>query len=76
MSTRERKVSQLDVLAMNLLFEGDMKMAENGYEYRKGKSVEDVARARQKASKFGRGKLETEISLMAAYLSSIVKRVR
>lgn len=52
------------------------KRLEGQWEYRKGKSFEDVNKAIKKGIKLGMGKTEREISGIALYLKDVFKKVR
>jgi hypothetical protein len=67
-------------LAQTLLFYGAQSLratlAEHGLEYRKGKNADDVRKALQKGYRAGNGRTENEISMVALYLKSVLKKVK
>lgn len=69
--------SKLEWLASNLLFSTNVKIDESlahcGLEYRKGKTVGDVLKAREKAIKNGMQKTEYELNMLQVYLKSVFK---
>jgi hypothetical protein len=46
------------------------------WEYRKGKTIEDLKEARRKAAKAGMHKLEFEINMARAYVKDVLKKRR
>ena len=72
----------LRIIAENLMFGGIknhqelLEMIKCHWEFRKGKTVEDVTEAIQKGLKMGHGKTEREIECIAMYLESVFKKVR
>lgn len=61
------------VLASDLMFGRGFNVAAAGLQYRKGKTVEDVKKAREKALNNGRGKTEHELSMLEVYLKEVFK---
>lgn len=60
-------------IAADILFTGKLDFAKHGVEYRKGKTVDDVKHAHEKAIKAGMCKVEIEIDMFATYLKSVLK---
>lgn len=69
------KVSAInyDTIASDVMISGVLNLTKSGVMYRKGKSADDIRKARVKALKHGRQKIETELSMMALYLKDILK---
>jgi hypothetical protein len=63
-------------LALEILFTGTLDPVKHGLEYRKGKTIDDVRKARQKALKNGHAKTEFEILMFEVYLKDVFKKVR
>lgn len=63
-------------LASEIVFTGTLDPAKYGLVYRKGKSKEDVLKARTKAfnPKNGHAKIEHELSMFELYLKDIFKK--
>ena len=70
-------MSTFDQMSQELFFTGVKDVSawldKHGVEYRKGKTIEDLHKARQKALKAGRGKTEFELSFMELYLKDVLK---
>jgi hypothetical protein len=66
----------MEQFAMEILFTGKVDAAKHGLEYRRGKTLADVVKAREKALKNGHAKTEHEISMMDVYLRDVFKKVR
>ena len=64
---------QYGPLANAVMFAGRLSLSDYGVQYRKGKTIEDVRKAVAKARKFGRCKVECELSLLEVYLKEIFK---
>jgi len=64
-------------LAREALFGGipdfSISLRKHGLQYRKGKTAEYVREAVQKGLRAGSGRTELEISMVACYLSKVVK---
>lgn len=63
-------------LATDLMF-GKVVVAEleskYGLTFRKGKTSSDIVKARDKATKAGRAKIEFELSMLEVYLKDVLK---
>lgn len=70
--------TKYDRLAAALMFAGKADLQVLGLEYRKGKTIEDVKKARLKAldPKNGMAKTEVELSMFAVYLKGIFKECK
>ena len=70
------------IIAENLMFgaitnhQELMDNIKGQWEFRKGKTVDDVTIAIKKGLKMGHGKTEREIECVAMYLESVFKKVR
>lgn len=66
-------------LALMMMFskisDVDGTLRARGLQYRKGKAVEDLVHARQKALKAGHGRCEFELSMMEVYLKQVLKKL-
>lgn len=51
-------------------------LSQHGFEYRKGKTFEDIRKALQKGLRAGHARTELEISMVEVYLAGVLKKVR
>ncbi len=75
MPAQKKPPLDYESMAESVLFGGRLDLAAHGAAYRKGKTVEDVKRAAQRAKNVrnGMAKTEMEISMLGVYLMGIVK---
>lgn len=66
----------LNTLASRILMSEVVDLEAAGFEYRKGKGADDIAKAVNKAKKHGHAKRRHEISMLEAYLGGVVKYLR
>ena len=76
MTARRAKAGEkvdFERLAQDLMFGTSFNIREAGLDYRKGKTVEDVHKARRKAIANGHAKTEFELSMLELYLKEVFK---
>lgn len=65
-------------IAVRLMLTGEVTEKEilKCYDYKKNKSISDIAKAQEKAKKNGMYKIEFEIDMCEVYLKGILKKKR
>lgn len=63
------------VMMFSKVSDVDKTLLAHGLQYRKGKTVDDLVHARQKALKAGHGRCEFELSMMEVYLKQVLKKL-
>jgi len=72
----------LRIITENLMFGGIKnhqefeELIKGHWEYRKGKTVDDVTEAIEKGLKMGHGKAEREVECATMYLETVFKKVK
>ena len=72
----------IKIITENLMFGGIKnhkeleEMVKGQWEFRKGKTIDDIHIAVKKGVKMGHGKTEREIDCVAMYLETVLKKVR